>query len=210
MKRVAVLLMIVIGALAHCSPIFAMGGDIPPGQINVQPDWPVELVNLLTHQKSVNGIWVNANDFYYFAGDAAAFNKALKQYAKIENTPLRLVLHPGRGMTGSLGGEQTIPHEWQVGVMKWHDDPSEAPILVTMQFWLGGQVQLEDVKVPLNVKVESGGEIEEFIEIHEGRRRKIGTRAHDFTLASADGEMVSLSDFEGKSTVIMSVGNPYT
>jgi hypothetical protein len=210
MRKMIALLAIMLAALGYSAFVFAMGGDIPAGQVNIQPDWPAELVELLTCQDTVNGIWVNANDFYYYAGDTDTFNEILKQYAKLGNTPLRLVLHPGRGMSGSLGDEADIPYEWQVGVMRWHDDPSEAPLLVTMQLWLGGQVQLGSVKVPLNIEVESGGEIEEFIEIHEGRRGKIGSEAHDFTLTSADGEMVSLSDFKGKSTVIMSIGNPYT
>ena len=210
MRKTIVFLAILLAVLACRVPAFAMGGDIPPGQVNVQPDWPRELVELLTRQDSVNGIWVNANDFYYYAGDTDTFNEVLKKYAELRNTPLRLILHPGKGMTGSLGDEPDIPFEWQIGVMKWHDDPSEVPLLVTLELWLGGQVQLENVKAPLNIQVKSGGEVEKFIKIHEGKRIKIGSKAHDFTLASADGKMVSLSDFRGKSTVVMGIGNPYT
>ena len=210
MKRTIIFLAILLAVLAYSAPVFAMGGEIPPGQVNVQPDWPRELVELLTGQDTANGIWINANDFYYYAGDTDTFNEVLKKYAELRNTPLKLILHPGRGMTGSLGDEPNIPFEWEVRVMRWHDDPSEVPLLVTLELWLGGQIQLEDVKVPLNIQVKSGGELEKFVEIHEGKRMKIGGQAPDFTLTSADGKMISLSDFRGKSAVVIGVGNPYT
>jgi len=94
---------------------------------------------------------------------------------------LRLVLHPGAGMTGSVGLEKNIPFEWRVSVEKWHSDPSKAPTLVTMELCslrsvvcrktqttkaLGGMVRLDRIKVPLNIEVKSGGEIEKFVAEH--------------------------------------------
>jgi hypothetical protein len=38
---------------------------------------------------------------------------------------------------------------------------------ITVELWLGGQVDLSKVEVPLNLKVESGGEIEKFIAAHK-------------------------------------------
>jgi len=158
--------------LAYRTPVFAMGGDHPPGPVHAQDGWPEGLVELLNREERVNGVWVNANDFFYFASDTEAFNECLEQYAGLKNTPLRLVLHPGVGMTGSLGDEGNIPFEWEVRVMRWHEDASEVPTLVTMELWLGGLVQLDKIKVPLNVKVKSGGEIAKFIAEHKAKRKK--------------------------------------
>ena len=118
---------------AHNAPAFTMGGDHPPGPVHAQDGWPEGLVELLNREEHVHGIWVNANDFFYFAGDIEAFNECLKKYAMLKNTPHRLVIHPGVGMTGSLGDEPNIPFEWEVRVMRWHDDPSGVPTLVTME-----------------------------------------------------------------------------
>lgn len=41
-------------------------------------------------------------------------------------------------------------------------------------------------------------------------RQEIGVKYPDFTLTSAKGEEVSLSSFNGKSIVVLGIGNPYT
>ena len=156
---------------AYRTPVFAMGGDHPPGPVHAQDGWPAGLVELLNREERVNGIWVNANDFFYFASDTEVFNECLQHYAALKNTPHRLVLHPGVGLTGSLGDERDIPFEWEVRVMRWHEDPSEVPTLVTMELWLGGLVQLDKINVPLNVEVKSGGEIAKFIVEHKAKRK---------------------------------------
>jgi len=172
MKGTIVLLALLFNMLAYRAPVFAMGGDHPPGPVHAQDSWPAGLEELLNREERIHGIWVNANDFFYFAGDTEAFNECLQQYAALQNTPLVLVLHPGVGMTGSLGDEPNIPFEWEVRVMRWHEDPSGVPTLVTMELWLGGLVQLDKIKVPLNVQVKSAGEIEKFIAKHKAKRKK--------------------------------------
>ena len=171
MKGTMVLLTILFVLLAYRAPVFAMGGDHPPGPVHAQNGWPEGLVELLNRGERIHGIWVNANDFFYFAGDTDAFNECLEQYAVLKNTPLRLILHPGMGMTGSLGDEKNIPFEWEISVMRWHDDPSGVPTLVTMELWLGGLVQLDKIRVPLNVEVKAGREIAKFIAEHKSKRK---------------------------------------
>jgi len=173
MKGTIVFLAILLIILLYRAPAFAMGGDHPPGPVHAQDGWPAGLLELLNRDERVNGIWVNANDFFYFAGDTEAFNECLEQYAALKNTPLRLTLHPGVGTTGSLGDERNIPFEWEVSVMRWHEDPSEVPTLVTMELWLGGLVQLDKINVPINVEVKSGGEIAKFIAEHKAKRKKV-------------------------------------
>jgi hypothetical protein len=175
MKATIVLFAILFIIFSYRAPAFAMGGSHPPGPVPAQNGWPEGLVDLLNRDERVNGIWVNANDFFYFAGDTEAFNECLEQYAALKNTPLRLILHPGVGMTGGLGDEPDIPFEWEVKALRWHDEPIErsiVPTLVIMELWLGGLVQLDKIKVPLNVEVISGGEIENFIAEHKATCKK--------------------------------------
>jgi hypothetical protein len=44
------------------------------------------------------------------------------------------------------------------------------PPTVVIEVYVGGQVGLEDLDVPLAVSVESGGEIEEFIAHHQAKQ----------------------------------------
>jgi len=166
MKGTIVLFASLLVIFLYNPSVFAWGGNHPPEPVHQQDEWPAGLAELLNREERVHGYWVNANDFFFFAGDTDAFNEFLEQYAALKNTPLRLALHPGVGMTGSLSGEKNIPFEWRVSVEKWHSDPSKAPTLVTMGLWLGGLVKLDKIKVPLNVEVKSGGEIERFVAEH--------------------------------------------
>ena len=173
MKATIVFFAILVVMLAPHAPVFAWGGNHPPEPVHPQDEWPAGLAELLNREERVHGYWVNANDFFFFAGDTDAFNEFLERYATLKNTPLRLVLHPGVGMTGSVGVGRDIPFEWRVSVEKWHSDPSKAPTLVTMELWLGGLVQLKKIEVPLSVEVKSGGEIEAFIAEHKTKRKAL-------------------------------------
>jgi len=171
MKITIVFLAILFVLLSYSTPIFALGRDYPLGPVHGPDRWPAGLDKLVSREERVNGYFVNANDSFFFAGDTKALNEFLEQYATLKNTPIRLVLHPGAGMTGSLGGERNIPFEWKVSAEGRHEDPSGVPTLVTMELWLGGLVKLDKIKVPQNVEVKSGGGIEKFIAEHESKRK---------------------------------------
>jgi hypothetical protein len=55
----------------------------------------------------------------------------------------------------------------------WHPEapndpaPDKPGYVVILELWLGGKVALERVKAPLNVQVQSGGEIKKFIAEHQ-------------------------------------------
>ena len=114
----------------------------------------------------VYGFWADWVDYYYFKGDAEAFNPFLEEYAKLKDTPLKLVLHPGQGKAKRLGEKEgTLPFDWQVTV-----DCSGPKPEVAVDLWVGGQVECNKVNVPGNVKVESGGETGKSIPTGEEER----------------------------------------
>jgi hypothetical protein len=51
------------------------------------------------------------------------------------------------------------------------------PWLTHVDLYLGGKVNLKEAKVPLNIEVQSSGEIEKFVTDHESRREKAGKDA---------------------------------
>lgn len=168
----------------HCAQGVALGlgADHPADRPVVgQNDWPAGLAELLNADGRVGGFFVNASDWFFFQGDAKTFNAWLAKYATLKDTPLRLVLHPGRGTDRrpwSKEGETRLPVDWQVDVInrQWtreaieEKQPVKAGHDVTVHVFLGGQVRLDDLDVPLDVEVRSGGEIEEFVAHHAAKQ----------------------------------------
>ena len=73
--------------------------------------------------------------------------------------------------------KKNIPFDWQVRIVHtgWltkHPERAKGDYVVTVEVWLGGSVPLGDVKVPLNVEVKSGGEIQKFVDAHEAKRKR--------------------------------------
>ena len=186
-SRIQVLLAGVL-VVAGCAALaWALGADIPPDQpLGRHPDYPAGLYELLSSEGRVDGYFVNACDFLSYHGDTKAFNKFLAGAAKLKDTPLKLTLHPGRGMTSKPWKDhKPVPFEWQANVLRrgWHPDAPEAkagekgPYVVTLDLWLGGDVALDELDVPLGVEVQSGMEIERFIHIHEMKRGLVAQEA---------------------------------
>jgi hypothetical protein len=167
-------------SLLSCSAAFGLGREYAPGQpVMAQPDWPEGLVDLLNREGRVHGYMINANDWFFYAGDTDAFNEFLAQYAQLEGTPLILVLHVGQGkVTPWHEDAEEIPFEWQVSVLRrgWTErvpeaaEEGELACVALVDLWLGCFIELEKLEVPLNVTVKSGGEIEAFIEAHQARQ----------------------------------------
>ena len=198
MKKAIVAIAVVFISVTCCVWVFGVVtmGHHPPGvPVAGSPDWPEGTKELVNREGRISGYWSDGfgarTDSLFFAGDTDAFNEFVAQYAMLKDTPLTLVLHPGRGLPRSPWDKE-IPFEWKVHIL--HLDPYPAapeaatPVgeldirslivpeeartdVVTVNLYLGGQVELDKVKVPLNVEVKSGGEIEQFIAAHQARQQ---------------------------------------
>jgi hypothetical protein len=177
-------------AVASCAAIaLAMGGDHPKGlPVGGTSGWPEGLKELVNIDARVDGFFFDSDDVFYFRGDAKAFAKFLDQYAKIKDTPLRLVLHPGRGMnTKPWTDSKAEPIDWSLTTedRAWHaipeagKKPTQKGYDITVHLYLGGNISLEELDVPLEIEVQSGGEIEQFIAHHQAKQSlvKPGTQA---------------------------------
>ena len=168
--------------LAWVQPAFSMGGEYgkgDPKSPSWKLQWPVGVKELVNGENRVGGFWINSNDWFYFAGDTDSFNNFLEQYSKLQDTPLTLVLHAGKALPGTLGDKETatIP-DWQVSIIDnaWTREAMKDKVLpktqytVTVNLWLGGQVDLKGLKVPNSIEVKSGGEIENFVAQHKTKQ----------------------------------------
>ena len=60
---------------------------------------------------------MNGNEHFYFAGDTAALNAALKKFASIKADRLTVVLRPGPGKTNSFKKEQSLAFNWNLHLL---------------------------------------------------------------------------------------------
>jgi len=171
---------------ACCTLALALGADHPKEQpVSGNEGWPTGLVELLNYKARCGGFFVNADDYFYFRADTKTFNAFLKQYAALEGPNHRLVLHPGRGTNRRpWGNDDPKPVDWRVDVVNraWRaagtKDKKDLPTghEVTIHLWLGGNVPLADLDVPLTVAVESGREIETFVADHEAKQSLLNAK----------------------------------
>ena len=178
MERQATRLTLTCIAMAACCTVaLALGGSHRNDQPYSHKEWPAGLADIVNTNGRVCGFFVNANDYFSFKADTKAFNGVLATYAKLEDTPLLLVLHPGRGTAREpWDKEKGVPCEWSLYIQRrgW-GAPGPKPgdtgkYVVTLHLWLGGDVALDELDVPLSVNVRSGAEIEKFVAAHQAKQ----------------------------------------
>ena len=123
----------------------------------------------------VHGFMVNWEDTFFFAGDTAAFNKFVEGYGKRDDLKRRVVIHAGTKKARSPWdkADRDIPADWSYYVWNTGKPDPRHPAPSQVDVWLGSRIKLEDLRIPANVEVVSGGEIEKFI---EQRRRPSAPR----------------------------------
>ena len=178
MKRTRILVVSTIIVLALGSSVYGLRLTFPNDKPVVRQDrWPDGLAELASSRTRVRGYGHNFGcDAYYYAGDAKAFNAFLAEYAKLKGTPLQLVIHPGLGVKGRAA--QTDPDvrfDWllYVDAHMLSEDAKKGPppkCRPTLHLYLGDNIGLDEILVPLEVEVKSGGELEDFISEHTAKR----------------------------------------
>ena len=173
---------------ATAAPALGLGADHPNDQPVQHKEWPEGLAEIINAYPRVCGFFINANDWFYYKGDTKVFNAVLVGYATLKDTPLRLVLHPGRCLGKAPWDKGTgTPCEWSIAIIRrgWGAPQPKAGetgnYVVTLDLWLGGDVALDDIDVPLNVDVASGREIEKFVVDHQAKQSLIRKDAESET-----------------------------
>ncbi len=180
MKKAIISFSALAFGLLSCAPALPRTREHPVGRpVHASPDWPAGLAELLNRPGRVYGyIYFSGNRFHY-AGDTDEVNEFLAQYAMLKDTPLTLVLHAGPDREKKWLETKKIGYDWKVDVAfrSWSVNQKKRQYNVTVQVWLGGQVELGKMKVPLNIQVKSGaegdkdGDIGKFIAAHETKRK---------------------------------------
>jgi hypothetical protein len=142
----------------------ALGRDLPK-------DYLEEHGQLVQGQIPVHGFMVNWEDVFFYSGETTDFNCFVEAYSKLENLEHRIVIHPGTKRARSPWDKEdrNIPVDWSYYVWNIGAVPKGAkPAPAKVDVWLGSRIKLEELRIPVNVEVISGGEIEKFV----GERKK--------------------------------------
>src|SRR5262245_46522536 len=114
--KVAITLVVVAVVLAFPAVALALAtetfGNAPMVK---QPGWADGVIDVINLNSRVYSYWVNGNENFFYQGDAAALNEALRKFAAIKGGPRRLVLLPGRGKTQTFS-RKAIDFDWQFHV----------------------------------------------------------------------------------------------
>lgn len=171
MKR---LICTAVGILSVCAvpgSLLAMGADHPKPTDGASW-WPAGLKELANRPDRVHGFFVNMEDVFFYAGDTAAFNDFLAAYARMDNTILQLVIHPGPKKARSPWDKEdrNIPVDWSLYAAAFSREQLESgrvsggKVVTKIDVYLGRGIGLDGLQIPDAVEVSSGGEIEAFLE----------------------------------------------
>ncbi len=141
-----------------------MGGNYPNGKDVNNPFWPKGMSDLVNTTNHVGGLWVNAEDAFFFSGTKTNFDAFLEAYSKIQSIEKhRLILHDGTGEAFDLGGGNRRPCDWNVhgASRSWFDlhkdeitrTPNDTNYVLEVHFWTGGKIAFEPATIPKNIEV---------------------------------------------------------
>ena len=143
------------------SLVFAMGAD-HTGPVGGNDKWPKGLTALANREDRVHGYFVNWEDVFFYSGDTKTLNDFLAGYAKLDNTVLQLVIHPGPEWARSPWdkADRNIPVDWSLYTSPFAREDLEAgrpsdKFITRVDLFPGRNVSLEELEVPANVEVQS-------------------------------------------------------
>lgn len=159
-----------MGRYAMLALVSCLFTPIAPEALAIGRDLPKEIL-AKQGPNCVHGYMVNWEDTYFFAGDTAAFNEFIQGYSKRTDLKLRVVIHAGTKKARSPWdkADRDIPADWSYYVWNAGIPDVRKPAPSQVDVWLGSRIKLDELRIPANVEVASGGEIESFI---EQRQRK--------------------------------------
>jgi hypothetical protein len=174
-----------LAALGGCAAIaLALVEDLPKDQAGWYrtSGWPEGLKELVNIDGRMSLLNSPSHDFFTFRGDAKTFTKFLEGYARIKDTPLRLILHPGRGEGPTWPGSKGPPIDWSLttqnrAFLETGKKPTQKGYDITVDLYLGGNIGLAELEVPLEIEVASSGEIERFVITHDAQRLLVKEKA---------------------------------
>lgn len=173
MKRIILASCVLLAVLASSVTLWGLASTYPNGQaVTAQPEWPAGLADLVNSPARVGGYFVNACDYFTFAGDADALNAFLDKFAKLQGALLTVVLREGAAQNlpkwaADADKNKIVPADWQLSILRrggsqdapGADDKTKPPFTLIVDVSLGGQIEREQVKVPAGLALRYGARL---------------------------------------------------
>lgn len=128
----------------------AMGGEYGKGDPKHpigNSTWPTGLDVMANRADRIGGYWINSLDTFLYAGDAKAFNNFLQQYARVEGSH-----------TLYIYTDHTYDHftlQPRSGQKDWELNAGYG--MATVNLSLNGRINLRDLRIPRNIRIEFVG-----------------------------------------------------
>jgi hypothetical protein len=168
---------VVIGCavLLASKQAFALGSDYPNDKpVTGSTNWPNGLERLVNATNRVHGYFVNAEDIFFFSGNAPALTAFLRDYSRLPGVDShRLILHDGTGAAKSPWEKTGRVCDWKLYACPkgWHNVAAlsksgtnsvealrtaakEPGYVVEVHFWTGRHIALDQIDIPKNVVVQ--------------------------------------------------------
>jgi hypothetical protein len=156
---------------------FGLGSDYSTNNVAQLASWPKGVAELVNSTNRVHGFFVNENDLFFFQGGTNELNLFLQAYSRIEGIERHeLVLHEGVGDAKSPWEKDPRVCDWSISGYpkswaKIHELSAQGTnsvetlraaskvtgYILTVNFWTGGKIAFDQIKIPENVKVVSDG-----------------------------------------------------
>jgi hypothetical protein len=115
MQKTLVPIVVLLVVSLQAGRAWALGeetfGNEPLSDANYT-DWP-GVMPVINTESRVYRIWVNGNEHFYYRGEMAAINDALKQFAALKFDVREVVLRPGSGEAQTFQGNK-VPFDWEL------------------------------------------------------------------------------------------------
>ncbi|NQT84027.1 hypothetical protein HQ563_13455 [bacterium] len=184
MKKAMIFFEVALFVFAWCAKVntrISFREDRPGQTVHQRPEWPEGLAELLTRGARIYGCqtgWLGRDEHsLYFSGDTDDFNWFVEQYAKLKGVSRTLGQHPGQGQANSIMNKQPVrPYDSMVSITS-HYTKSGRNFDISVELWVGGEVELDRLKAPVNMEVRASGKgeefdkIEKFTEEHNAKRK---------------------------------------
>jgi hypothetical protein len=162
-------------------------------------EWP-GIMPLVNHPSRVYHVWVNENEQFYYQGDTAAFNDALRKFAASKAEVHELLLRPAPCVVHSFNRVRTIPYNWNlhvvggiVGVLPTLDRGSKVwSKSPTMTVCVGEGIDLGKIEIPNGVSTVDLADL--------SRRYREALASKDKTVRGwAAGELAHLDRYDAEN-----------
>lgn len=177
------------------SNVNGAGGNHPKGDLPINEGWLSGSYKVVNLPSRVHGYWVNSSDVLFYRTKTKVLNETLAALNRLPGATVAVVLHPGNGVAKSPWSDEVYSEaDWSLTI-------AGSAAITSLQdrfrvdVWLGGGIRLAELTIPDGVAVESGGEIEAFVEQHHEKRaeQKSGETKPDKSPSAVDDLMLSLS-----------------